>query len=215
MESEKFKRLNQLKLEKVAKKNERKIGIGQALTHARKQAKLKETKTKPDTFFFKGETQSLPSKVPKAELPRSPLQLSRMSRNMEKCGYTCRSEPYVHSSNAYNPFDTYAIQNMGTLETFLNICCAHARDSGCSGKVQFISPHPDDMPQTFRGTLFSVHTAQCSDCGTKFQLESDYFEAKPEASNKLACFSRVSQVAGIASKNMSWVVSEMQMFLLF
>ena len=211
MESEKFKRLNQLKLEKVAKKNERKIGIGQALTHARKQAKLKETKTKPDTFFFKGEAQSLPSKVPKAELPRSPLQLSRMSRNMEKCGYTCRSEPYVHSSNAYNPFNTYAIQNMGTLEMFLNICCAHARDSGCSGKVQFISPHPDDMPNTFRGTLFSVHTAHFSDCGTKFQLESDYFEAKPEASNKLACFSRVSQVAGIASKNMSWVVSEMQM----
>jgi hypothetical protein len=60
-----------------------------------------------------------------------------------------------------------------------------------------------------------MHTAQCSECGTKFQLESDYFEAKPEAGNKLVCFSRVSQVAGIASKNMSWVVSEMQMFLLF
>ena len=56
-----------------------------------------------------------------------------------------------------------------------------------------------------------MNTVQCNECGDKYQLESDYFEVKPTATNKISCFSRVSQVAGIASKNMSWVFSEMHM----
>ena len=63
----------------------------------------------------------------------------------------------------------------------------------------------------FEGTLFSVHTVKCSECGMKFSLESDFFEAKPIRNEKLSSFSRISQVCGVASKNMSWVFAEMEM----
>ena len=56
-----------------------------------------------------------------------------------------------------------------------------------------------------------MNTVQYTECGDKYQLESDSFEGKPTVTNKIGCFSRVSQVAGIASKNMSWVFSEMHM----
>ena len=45
----------------------------------------------------------------------------------------------------------------------------------------------------------------------QFQLESDYFEVKPNKNEKVTCFSRVSQLAGIASKNISFVFSEINM----
>ena len=66
------------------------------------------------------------------------------------------------------------------------------------------------MYKSFSGTLFSVHTIECSTCGSTFVLESDYFESKP-STDKSTHYSRVSQLAGIASKNMSWVFTEMQM----
>ena len=105
----------------------------------------------------------------------------------------------------------YAIQKLGTLESFVNCCCAHIRDSGCKGSLKFVSPQTKDCPRMFEGTLFSVHTVKCSECGMKFSLESDFFEAKPIRNEKLSLFSRISQVCGVASKNMSWVFAEMEM----
>ena len=162
-------------------------------------------------FVFKGESDILPSKVAKAEVYRSPFQLSRSSRNLQKCGYSCKKVAYTHPGEGYNPFDMYALQNIGTLERFVDICCSHVRSCGCKGKIVFISPRLNDIPTSFRGTLFSIHTAQCSECGVQFQLESDYFEVKPNKNEKVTCFSRVSQLAGIASKNMSFVFSEINM----
>ena len=52
---------------------------------------------------------------------------------------------------------------------------------------------------------------QCTVCATKVHLESDFFEKKPCSTEKLTCFSRISQVAGIASKTMSWIFAEMEM----
>ena len=117
----------------------------------------------------------------------------------------------MHSSDGYNPFDAYAIQNLGTLESFIHVCCAHARDSGCQGKVQFLSAEEQSAGKPYSGTLFSIHTAQCTGCGCTFQLESDYFERKPIPSDSMNSYSRISQVCGLASKNMSWIFSEMQM----
>ena len=78
------------------------------------------------------------------------------------------------------------------------------------GNFRFISPQSNFMYKSFSGTLFSVHTIECSTCGSTFVLESDCFESKP-STDKSTHYSRVSQLAGIASKNMSWVFTEMQM----
>ena len=161
-------------------------------------------------FLFKRESKCLPSQVPKADTHRSPLKLSRSTRNLVKCGYSSQSQAHVHPADSFNPFDSYAIQNIGTLEAFVNICCCHTRDTGCTGNFRFISPQSNFMYKSFSGTLFSVHTIECSTCGSTFVLESDYFESKP-STDKSTHYSRVSQLAGIASKNMSWVFTEMQM----
>ena len=184
--------------------------IGISLSELKKEAKVRPP-AKVGEFFFKGEADSVPSKVKRAEAHRSPLKLSRNTRNIEKCGYNTKAEAYVRRTDGFNPFDSYALQNLGTLESFIQTCCSHRSDSGCKGSFKFISPELVDIPLSFRGTLFSVNTVQCNECGDKYQLESDYFEVKPTATNKISCFSRVSQVAGIASKNMSWVFSEMHM----
>ena len=195
----------------MKKAKNKKTGI--ALAAARKQVKHIPVvqKVKVDKFLMKGEAKSLPSKVPKPDIDRSPLKLSRSTRNLKKCGYTSKGEGYAHSTDTYNPFDCYAIQNLGTLQSLLNICCAHVRECGCKGSLKFISPESNKIPKHFSSTLFSVHTLQCSECSTKFELESDFFEEKPNETDAITCFSRLSQVAGIASKNMSWVFAEMHM----
>ena len=187
--------------------------IGKALAEARKQAKGAQLQQTPQacTFPMKGEPESVPSKVSKAEIHRSPLKLSRGTRNIKKCGYNSKAQAYVHPAEGYNPFDTYAIQNMGTLQSFVDICCSHVRNCGCNGNLKFVSPQITDVETSFRGTLFSVNTIQCSQCGMSFQLESDFFESKPTDKEPITCLSRVSQLAGIASKNMSFVFSEMHM----
>ena len=42
-------------------------------------------------------------------------------------------------------------------------------------------------------------------------LESDYFESKVDVAVSSSCFSRVSKLAALASKNVSWVFNEMEM----
>ena len=142
------------------KKSEKK-SIGKSLAEARKQAKMGSVQETPEVckFVFKGESDILPSKVTKAEVYRSPFQLSRSSRNLQKCGYSSKEEAYTHPGEGYNPFDMYALQNIGTLERFVDICCSHVRTCGCKGKIVFISPRLNDIPTSFRGTLFSIHTA--------------------------------------------------------
>ena len=156
--------------------------IGKALVQSRKQAQEHATEnpsTRPKlcTFLFKRESKCLPSQVPKADTHRSPLKLSRSTRNLVKCGYSSQSQAYVHPADSFNPFDSYAIQNIRTLEAFVNICCCHTRDTGCTGNFRFISPQSNFMYKSFSGTLFSVHTIECSTCGSTFVLESDYFES--------------------------------------
>ena len=95
------------------KKSEKK-SIGKSLAEARKQAKMGSVQETPEVckFVFKGESDILPSKVTKAEVYRSPFQLSRSSRNLQKCGYSSKEEAYTHPGEGYNPFDMYALQNI-------------------------------------------------------------------------------------------------------
>ena len=64
--------------------------------------------------------------------------------------------------------------------------------------------------------IFLVHFIQCTRCNAqfvppRFKQKVIFFETKPYSTEKLTCFSRISQVAGIASKNMSWIFAEMEM----
>ena len=207
---DKFKQLNLLRTQKAQAKKQKSKSIGIFLCESRKKA-AEQVKRVHVPFYFKGRSDSRPSKVPRPELQFSPLKVSRETRKLSKCGYNSKAESYVHSTEKYDPFAAYAIQNLGTLESFVNCCCAHIRDSGCKGLLKFVSPQTTDCPRMFEGTLFSVHTVKCSECGIKFSLESDFFEAKPIQNEKLSSFSRISQVCGVASKNMSWVFAEMEM----
>ena len=123
-------------------------------------SELKKAKVRPPPkvgeFFFKGEADSVPSKVKRAEAHRSPLKLSRNTRNIEKWGYNTKAEAYVRRTDGFYPFDSYALQNLATLENFIQTCCSHGSDSGCKGSFKFISPELVDIPLNFRGTLFSV-----------------------------------------------------------
>ena len=172
----------------MKKAKNKKTGI--ALAAARKQVKHIPVvqKVKVDKFLMKGEAKSLPSKVPKPDIDRSPLKLSRSTRNLKKCGYTSKGEGYAHSTDTYNPFDCYAIQNLGTLQSLLNICCAHVRECGCKGSLKFISPESNKIPKHFSSTLFSVHTLQCSECSTKFELESDFLKKSQTKQMQLLVF---------------------------
>ena len=207
----KFQQMSAQRNKKANKKKETRKAKNEALNAFKKQKAANETKSEEAHFLFKGHSQNVPSKVPKPRLNFSPLKVLRETTSQVKCGYNSKAEAYVHSSDGYNPFDAYAIQNLGTLESFIHVCCAHARDSGCQGKVQFLSAEEQSAGKLYSGTLFSIHTAQCTGCGCTFQLESDYFERKPIPSDSMNSYSRISQVCGLASKNMSWIFSEMQM----
>ena len=134
MDSDHFKKLNALRAQKAAgrKGKNKSIGVGlnKALAQSRKKGSESETekpvtKAKVCNFLLKRESKCLPSQVPKADLPHSPLKLSRSTRNAVKCGYSSQSEAYVHWSDSYNPFDNYSIQNLGTVETFLNMLLSY------------------------------------------------------------------------------------------
>ena len=203
----------QMRMQKANLKKAKNKAIGNCLTEAKKAGKAQGLglPKKVCNFLFKGKAEHFPSKVKKAEVVRSPLKKSRTTRNFQKCGYNSKGEGYVRQSDGYNPYDRYAIQNVGILETFINTCIGHIRDCGCSGKLNFIYPEDSDVQAAFRNTLFCVHTVECSECGVRLQLESDMFEAKPKNSELNTCYSRLSQVAGMASKNMSWIFNEMHM----
>ena len=117
------------KLEKTKAKNKQ---IGISLSESRKHAKVSPV-AKVGEFLFKGEADSVPSKVKQVEVHRSPLKSSRSTRNIKKCGYKMKAEAYVHTADGFNPFDRYALQNLGTLESFIHTCCSHGHDSGCKG----------------------------------------------------------------------------------
>ena len=207
---DKIKRLNEIRSQKAQAKKVKSQSIGKALTEARKQPAL-QRKSMEMPILVKGPSEVLPSKVSKVELQFSPLKRSRETRGVAKCGYNSNAEAYTQPIDGYNPCDAYALQNLGTLESFLNTCCAHVRDCGCKGMLKFVVYETENEDKYLDGTLFSSHTVRCSDCGTICTLESDYFERKPNKTEKMSCFSRISRVCGIASKNMSWIFAEMQM----
>ena len=104
MDSDRFKKLNELRIQKAAQKKMKNKSIGKALVQSRKQAQEHatenpSTRTKLCTFLFKRESKCLPSQVPKADTHRSPLKLSRSTRNLITCGYSSQSQAYVHPAD--------------------------------------------------------------------------------------------------------------------
>ena len=171
----------EMRMQKANFKKAKNKAIGKSLTEAKKAGKEHGLglPRKLCNFLFKGKAEHVPRKVNKAEVVRSPLIKSRTTRNLQKCGYNSKGEGYVRQSDGYNPYDRYAIQNIGILESFINTCIGHVRDCGCSGNLNFIYPEDSDVQAAFRNTLFCFHTVKCSECGVRLQLESDMFEAKP------------------------------------
>ena len=205
-----FKEMRAKQIEGNNAKKQKNFQKGFLLSAAKKKAGEQEVEivSTPRTFTPKSNPNSMPSKVEQPQPIVSPLKPIRDNRSKVKCGYSSFGEGCTRGEG-HNPFNVYTIQNTGVLQTFLHVCCDHTRE--CTGQFNFIQTDPSQLPAHLRGTLFSTHTVQCTDCGKKVNLESDYFESKVDVAVSSSCFSRVSKLAALASKNMSWVFNEMEM----
>ena len=153
----------------------------------------------PPKEAFKRNACSAPSLIPRPVLTPSNLRSSS-----KKMGYSREGKKlYTDTPATQNAYNFACLQNMGTLQLFLNKCTEHTKT--CGGTFVFKGDCTKALPTFFHGTCFCCFQFQCSVCSANIILESDYFEQKPQLQERGSCISRFSKLALVASFNMSWV----------
>lgn len=149
-------------------------------------------------------SKKVPSDISK---PCTRSELAPLAGKCSQRFFNSKGDPY--SFNPQSNFANHELVNVGSLCALLNNVSKHGQV--CQGKIQ-LSPNTS-ISNNLRGSFCSFYLANCDDCNWAFDFETDVFEEVPEANSETRKMeSCLVMRTGLASRNISFVYSEMSIF---